>query len=205
MTMVAAPIELGLAAAACVAGVCLLTVSDRRVVLASLGLAFVACSALLIGRVPFGVSLALLTSGVAATAIVFLSTSASSWPWLSAGAGGLPEGRAFRVVLCGFIVVAVVGLAQGVNLPGQTVSPPLLVTALGLIGLGALQLGLSERSLRVCIGLLTALAGFETLYFVLEPALAIVALLGSVNVVVALIASYLLLVVRPSTGTDGSV
>jgi len=30
-------------------------------------------------------------------------------------------------------------------------------------------------------------------------------LLGSVNVVVALIASYLLLVVRPSTGTDGSV
>jgi hypothetical protein len=203
MTTVAAPLELLLAAAACAAGVLLLTATDRRVVLASLGSAFIACSALLVGQVPFVVSLALMTSGVAATAILFLSTSASAWPWLSAGAGALPEGRPFRLVLSAFIVVAVVGLSLGINLPGRTVQQPMLATALGLIGLGALQLGLSERSLRVCVGLLTALAGFETLYFVLEPALAIVALLGSVNVVVALIASYLLLVVQPAPPADG--
>lgn len=115
----------------------------------------------------------------------------------------MPEGRPFRLALSVFVVAAVIGLAQGVQLPGRTVPQPILVTALALIALGALQLGLSERSARVCIGLLTALAGFETLYFVLEPALAIVALLGAVNVVVALIASYLLLVVRPTPPMDG--
>lgn len=205
MTTVGAALEVVLAAAACGAGVLLLTATDRRVVLACLGCAFIACSALLIGQVPVVVSLALMTSGLAATAIVFLSTSAAAWPWSSAAAGALPEGRPFRLVLSAFTVVAVVGLSQGVNLPGRTVPQPVLATALGLIGLGALQLGLSERSLRVCIGLLTALAGFETLYFILEPALAIVALLGSVNVVVALIASYLLLVVRPAPPADGAV
>lgn len=200
--MAAMPIALGLAGAACAAGLLLLVATGRRLVLTCLGVVFVACGGLLIGQSPLVVGLAMVTSGVAATAILFLSTSAA-WPWMSAGAGALPEGRPFRLALSVFVVAAVIGLAQGVQLPGRTVPQPILVTALALIALGALQLGLSERSARVCIGLLTALAGFETLYFVLEPALAIVALLGAVNVVVALIASYLLLVVRPTPPMDG--
>ena len=203
MTQLADPLDVLAALAACAAGVVLLAAWGRKIVLAALGTTFAACSVLLIGLVPFVVSLALLTSGAAATAILALSTSAGAWPWHSSEAGALPEGRPFRLVLSAFVLVAIAGLTQSVRLPGQAIPPPVIATSLGLIGLGALQLGLSERSLRVCIGLLTALAGFETLYFVLEPSLGIVALLGSVNVVVGLIASYLLLVVRPARSKDG--
>ena len=202
MTLLHSALPVALASGACVAGVLLLTAVDRRVVLTSLGVLIVASSLMLIGRVPLVVSLALMTSGLAATAIILLSTSADAWPWLAAAAGALPEGRPFRLTLSVFVLMAVLGLTPGVNLPGAEVPRPVIVTALGLIGLGALQLGLSERSLRVCIGLLTVLAGFETLYFILEPSLAVVALLGSVNVVIALIASYLLLVVRQEPSGD---
>jgi len=202
MTWVPSALQIVLASGACAAGVLLLIAVDRRVVLTSLAVLIVASSSLLIGRVPLVVSLALMTSGLAATAIILLSTSAKAWPWLAAAAGALPEGRPFRLTLSAFVLMAVLGLAPGVNLPGLEIPRPVIVTALGLIGLGALQLGLSERSLRVCVGLLTVLAGFETLYFILEPSLGIVALLGSVNVVVALIASYLLLVVRQEPTGD---
>ena len=202
MTWVPSALQIGLASGACAAGVLLLIAVDRRVVLTSLAVLIVASSSLLIGRVPLVVSLALMTSGLAATAIILLSTSAKAWPWLAAAAGALPEGRPFRLTLSAFVLMAVLGLAPGVNLPGLEIPRPVIVTALGLIGLGALQLGLSERSLRVCVGVLTVLAGFETLYFILEPSLGIVALLGSVNVVVALIASYLLLVVRQEPTGD---
>ena len=203
MRLLTDALEVLAALTACGAGVVLLVASGRRLALAALGTTFVACSVLLLGLVPLVVSLALVTSGAAATAIVALSTSGAAWPWLSSAAGALPEGRPFRLVLSAFVLVAIAGLTQSVRLPGQAIPPPVIATSLGLIGLGALQLGLSERSLRVCIGLLTALAGFETLYFVLEPSLGIVALLGSVNVVVGLIASYLLLVVRPARSKDG--
>jgi hypothetical protein len=202
MTWVPSALQIVLASGSCAAGVLLLIAVDRRVVLTSLAVLIVASSSLLIGRVPLVVSLALMTSGLAATAIILLSTSAKAWPWLAAAAGALPEGRPFRLTLSAFVLMAVLGLAPGVNLPGLEIPRPVIVTALGLIGLGALQLGLSERSLRVCVGLLTVLAGFETLYFILEPSLGIVALLGSVNVVVALIASYLLLVVRQEPTGD---
>lgn len=187
-----------LAGATCAAGVVLLAATGRRLVLASLGMAFVGCAALLIGKLPLAVSLAMVASGAAVSGILLLSTSASAWPWDPGGEGALPQGRTFRLVLSAFVLVAVLGLARRISIPGTAGGQPVFLTGLALIGLGALQLGLSERSLRVCVGLLTSLAGFETLYIVLEPSLAIVALLGSVHVVIALVASYLLLVVRPT-------
>jgi hypothetical protein len=186
------------AGVACISGAALLAGSDRRLVLAALGGVFLGCTALLLGRLPLPVCLAMVASGCASTGILLLSTSGPLWPWEAGEPGALPQGRPFRLVVAAFILIAAAGLARGAQIPGVATSRAVPVTALALMGLGALQFGLSERSLRVCVGLLTALAGFETLYLVLEPSLAIVALLGFVQVVVALVASYLLLVVGAS-------
>jgi hypothetical protein len=64
------------------------------------------------------------------------------------------------------------------------------------MGLGLLQIGITEEPLRVGAGLLTLLSGFEIAYSSIEPSLAVVALLAAVHLGIALVVSYLLLVVR---------
>ena len=61
-----------------------------------------------------------------------------------------------------------------------------------LIGMGALQLGMTTRTLRVVVGLLTILAGFEILYAVVETSVLVAGLLAAINLGVALVGSYLL-------------
>ena len=61
-----------------------------------------------------------------------------------------------------------------------------------LIGMGVLQLGMTTRTLRVVVGLLTMLAGFEILYAVVETSVLVAGLLAVINLGVALVGSYLL-------------
>ena len=63
-----------------------------------------------------------------------------------------------------------------------------------LIGMGALQLGMTTRTLRVVVGLLTMLAGFEILYAVVETSVLVAGLLAVISLGVALVGSYLLTV-----------
>jgi len=71
-----------------------------------------------------------------------------------------------------------------------------IVTALGgmmLIGLGLLQLGLSNQPLRVVIGLLTVLSGFEILYSAVEISALVAGLLTAVTMSLAVIGAYFVL------------
>ena len=63
-----------------------------------------------------------------------------------------------------------------------------------LIGLGLLHLGMSTRPLRVVIGLLTVLSGFELVYAGLETSILIAGLQAVVTLGLALIGAYLLAV-----------
>lgn len=71
-----------------------------------------------------------------------------------------------------------------------------ITTALGgmiLIGLGLLQLGLSDQPIRVVVGLLTILSGFEIIYSVVEISALIVGLLNLVTMSLAVLGAYFLL------------
>jgi hypothetical protein len=61
-----------------------------------------------------------------------------------------------------------------------------------LIGIGLLHLGLTAQPLRVVLGLLTVLSGFEILYAAVETATLVAGLLAGVNLGLALVGSYLL-------------
>jgi len=61
-----------------------------------------------------------------------------------------------------------------------------------LILMGLLHLGLSVRPLRVILGLVTVLAGFEVFYAALEPAVLVTGLLAAVNLSLAMIGAYLI-------------
>jgi hypothetical protein len=74
-------------------------------------------------------------------------------------------------------------------LPGS--APEIISGGLILVGLGLLAIGLSDHVLRVAIGLLTVLAGFEIIYAGVEASVLMAGLLAGLNIGIALIGIYL--------------
>lgn len=71
--------------------------------------------------------------------------------------------------------------------------PPTLVTgSMLLIGMGLINLGMTTRPLRVLLGLLTVLSGFELLYAAVENSVLVTGLLAVVTLGLALVGAYLL-------------
>jgi hypothetical protein len=103
-----------------------------------------------------------------------------------------PSGRAFRLLAAGLVGLAVYTVAPHMQawLPGVRMEQ--VWGGLILIGMGLLHLGLTAQPLRVALGLLTVLAGFEILYAVIETSTLVAGLLGGVNLGLALAGAYLL-------------
>jgi hypothetical protein len=70
--------------------------------------------------------------------------------------------------------------------------PEILQAGLILIGIGLLQLGMTTNSLRVVLGLLTVLSGFEIIYSAVEASVLVTGMLAVVTLGLALVGSYLL-------------
>jgi len=62
-----------------------------------------------------------------------------------------------------------------------------------LIGMGLLHLGITTDVLRVVLGLMTVLSGFEIIYSTVEGSVLVAALLAVINLGLALVGSYLLI------------
>jgi hypothetical protein len=76
-------------------------------------------------------------------------------------------------------------------------SYPLVLGAMLLIGMGLLHLGMTTRPLRVLIGLLTTLSGFELIYAAVENSVLVAGLLAIVTLGIALVGAYLLDTMAP--------
>ncbi len=102
------------------------------------------------------------------------------------------SGRLFRFIAAAIIALLMVSIAPVL----QTWFPASLVVLQGslvLIGMGILQLGMTTQPLRVILGLLTALAGFEVLYASIESSVLVAGLLGVINLSLALVGAYVLI------------
>ncbi|HVN16225.1 MAG TPA: hypothetical protein VMT73_10835 [Anaerolineales bacterium] len=103
-----------------------------------------------------------------------------------------PQGIPFRLFAAAIIVVIAFAAAQRIEdlIPG--IGLPVVVGSLLLISSGLLQLGITSQILRVTIGLLTFLSGFEILYAAVESSILVAGLLAVANLGLALAGSYLL-------------
>ena len=108
-----------------------------------------------------------------------------------------PQGRIFRTLTAALVFLVVFSATPGIItlLPG--IGIPEVVGSLILMTMGLLMLGLTIQPLRVVIGLLTFVAGFEIIYAAVENAILVAALLAIVNLGLALVGAYLLI-----AGTD---
>lgn len=101
------------------------------------------------------------------------------------------QGRGFKLVTATLIWVLAFAVAPSLKnlFPAAT---NYLLGAVILIGMGLLQLGMSLRPLRVILGLLTVLSGFELLYAAVERSVLVTGLVSGVNLGLALVGAYLL-------------
>lgn len=99
-------------------------------------------------------------------------------------------GRIFRSLVLIFIWIIIYFIGPVIQswLP---IKQNLLWGALILVGSGLIQLGMTIQPIRVAIGLLTFLAGFEVLYSAIENSVLVAGLLAIVNLGIALGGTYL--------------
>lgn len=104
----------------------------------------------------------------------------------------LPQGRLFRLFAAAIVVILVATVTPQVEniIPG--ISRPIIAGGLLLAGMGLLHLGLTAETLRVTLGLLTVMAGFELLYATVETSILLAGLLSIVNLGLALAGAYLM-------------
>jgi hypothetical protein len=105
----------------------------------------------------------------------------------------LPRGRLFRTFAAGIVLLIVASVTPRVDLIMADAGFGATAGGLMLVGLGLLHLGVSNHILRVTLGLMTVLAGFEILYATVESSTLVAALLAIINLGLAMVGSYLLI------------
>jgi hypothetical protein len=174
-----------------VTSVGLLLSKDWRISLGSLGIQYIGVLWLVAQHWPVSMASIKLITGWMAIAILGITRLGSTQSedlleefW--------SQGRLFRLIAAGFMFVIVVAVTPRIDEIVPGIGLEVISGSLLLIGMGLLQLGISSQPMRVILGLLTVISGFEILYAALESSLLVAALLSVVSLGLALAGAYLL-------------
>ncbi|MCK4800681.1 MAG: hypothetical protein KAS84_01715 [Anaerolineales bacterium] len=171
----------------------ILLVDNWRWMIGLLGLQYIGVLSLVSVSWPLEIAVVKLVAGWMAAAILILTyvnlPTAAAEPQISIN---LPRRffKGFTAFLIGLSVYSLQAVALRWFL-GATTQQAL--GGLLLLGLGLLQLGLSREVIRIVIGLLTVISGFEVLYATLEASVLMTGLLAILNIGIAFVGAYLLL------------
>ncbi len=170
----------------------LLLARDWRWSIILLAVQYLGMFMLVLQHWPLGMASVKVVAGWMSAAILGMTRSglSSAEP---AGEDTLPRGRPFRLFAAGIVALIVVVVTPGVDAIMADAGIAVTAASLFLIGMGLLHLGITAHVLRVTIGLMTVLAGFEILYSAVEGSVLLAALLAVVNLGLALVGSYLLI------------
>ncbi len=101
------------------------------------------------------------------------------------------SGRLFRLIVAALLLVVIFTLPSSMRAWLQ-VTQPVFLGAIILTGMGLLQVSMTANPLRMVLGLLTFLAGFEVLYAALQFSVLVAGLMAAINLGLALAGTYLL-------------
>ena len=105
-------------------------------------------------------------------------------------------GPVFRILAGLILALTITSLVLHTETWLSMISIPILWGSFILISFGLLQVSLTSHPLRVIIGILTLLSGFEIIYAAVESSTLVTGLLAGVNLGLALVGAYML--VAPS-------
>ena len=170
----------------------LLIVRDWRWSIILLAIQYLCMFVLTLQHWPFGMASVKLVAGWMSAAILGMTRSNfSSQDFEETGIW--PRGRLFRLFAAVMVLLIVSAITPKVDTVMADAGYAVTGGSLLLIGLGLLHLGITSHILRVVIGLLTVLSGFEVLYSTVEGSILVAALLAVINLGLALVGGYLLI------------
>lgn len=176
-----------------ITSVWLLLGHDWRYLIAALSLQYIGAFLLVALSWPLEMAVVKVLTGWMAGAVLGVGVAIVPRAWQSEERFG-PSGRLFRLLAVGLVTMVVISSAPKITgwLPG--VGLEVVLGSLILIGNGLLNLGLTNHPFRVTLGLLTLLSGFEILYAALEVSALVAGLLAGVNLGLALVGAFLMVV-----------
>jgi len=142
---------------------------------------------------PLGMASVKVVAGWMSAAILGMTRSGLPREDRSEKHNRLPQGRMFRLFAAGIVIVLVASATPRVDAIMANAGYAVTTGSLLLVGMGLLHLGVTDHILRVVIGLMTVLAGFEIMYATVEGSILVAALLAGINLGLALAGSYLLI------------
>jgi hypothetical protein len=170
----------------------LMLARDWRWSISLLAVQYLAMFVLVLQHWPLGMASVKVVAGWMSAAILGMTRSGLSTADL-AEEENWPRGGSFRLFAAGIVALIVTVTTPGVDTIMADAGFAVTAGSLFLIGMGLLQLGITSRILRVTIGLMTVLSGFEILYSAVEGSVLVAALLAVINLGLALVGSYLLI------------
>ena len=141
---------------------------------------------------PFSLASVKLVTGWMASATIGVTRLGMSENEAEQEESSWPRGRLFRLFAAAIVIVMVIAATPKVETLIPGISLPVIAGGLTLAGMGILHLGLTAEPLRITLGLLTMLAGFEILYATVETSILLAGLLSIVNLGLALVGAYLM-------------
>ena len=170
----------------------LLFVRDWRWTIILLAVQYMGMFMLTLQHWPIGMASVKVVAGWMSAAILGMTRSGLSDESLG-GENISAHGRPFHLFTAATVVLIVAVVTPSVDTIMADAGFPVTSGGLLLIGMGLLHLGITARILRVTIGLMTVLSGFEILYSTVEGSVLVAALLAVINLGLALVGSYLLI------------
>jgi hypothetical protein len=170
----------------------LLLTRDWRWGISLLAVQYLAMFVLVLQHWPLGMASVKVVAGWMSAAILGMTRSGLSMAEAE-DAGTWPRGGPFRLFAAGIVALIVAVATPGVDTIMADAGFAVTGGSLFLIGMGLFQLGMTSNVLRVTMGLMTFLSGFEILYSAVEGSVLVAALLAVINLGLALVGSYLLI------------
>jgi hypothetical protein len=164
---------------------------DFRIRITVLALQYICVAILVSLSIPLRLGIIKLITGLIVVLIFGLTNRYRRYVDKEIGGRGLPTGWFFKILAVLLVSTSALGIGgiRFLKLPGiPTMS---IASSILLMGLGLLQLGLTEQTFGIGIGLLTLMSGFEIIYSYLEPSLAVMGLIASIHVGIAIVISIL--------------
>ncbi len=194
-----------------IAAALLVVLINWRLLIVALGAQYILVGLMLTRVVPIELAAVKALVGIMICPVLYITARRVNWgrpeeeeETEEAPAADRPRRRWWHILSAGWpvrVIVAVLALAISTGLASrnplpivadQVLSRDLTTGAFSVMLLGLINAALAENPLKVGMGLLSVMAGFELFFTSVEPTLTIVGLLGLTNLFLALAISYLI-------------
>ena len=171
----------------------LLLANDWRWLVIWLSIQYIGMFILTLQNWPLGMASVKVVAGWMGAAILGMTRSGLPQEDAGESTGVLPRGRLFRLFAAGIVGLIIAAVTPRVDTIMADAGFVVTGGSLLMIGMGLLHLSVTDHVLRVTIGLMTILSGFEALYATVEGSVLVAALLAVINLGLALTGAYLLI------------